>query len=197
MEVDKLKVEQRKNGTEKKKMEKVITGNAKIKKKSPTRKFTDVFISEDASNVKDYVLNEIIIPTMKKLFSDVIKDSVDMIFGINTRKSSNIRGDYVSYNRYSDQKNDRFSDNRFGPKKIYSPYDITLSNRGDAEYVLSQLDGAIETYGLVTVADLYELVGEKGTYMDNKYGWTNLRNAEAVRVRDGYMLKMPKALPID
>lgn len=197
MELDKTKLEQRKTGVEKKKMEKVVTGNAKIKKKSPTRKFTDVFISEDASNVKEYVLNDIVIPTIKKLFSDVIKDSVDMIFGINTRKSNGIRGDYVSYNRYSDRKNDRFSSNHSTSRNVYSPYDITLDNRGEAEYVLSRLDEAIEMYGVVTVADLYDLVGVTGNYTDNKYGWTNLRNAEPVRVRDGYMLKMPKALPID
>ena len=34
-------------------------------------------------------------------------------------------------------------------------------------------------------------------YTSNKYGWTNIRSAEAVRVRDGYILKLPKAMPID
>ena len=59
------------------------------------------------------------------------------------------------------------------------------------------MDELIETYGSATVADLYDLVGITCNYTDNKYGWTNLRNAEPIRVRDGYMLKMPKALPID
>ena len=55
---------------------------------------------------------------------------------------------------------------------------------------------AIETYQMVSVADLYDLVGVTGDYTDNKYGWTNLRNAKVVRVRDGYMIDLPKALPI-
>ena len=55
----------------------------------------------------------------------------------------------------------------------------------------------METYGLVRVADLYDLVGITGSYTDNKYGWTNIRNVEPIRVRDGYMLKLPKAMPID
>jgi len=51
---------------------------------------------------------------------------------------------------------------------------------------------------MVSVADLYELVGIQGSYTDNKYGWTkNIRNASVVRVRDGYLLKLPKALPFD
>ena len=59
------------------------------------------------------------------------------------------------------------------------------------------MDELIETYGVASVADLYDLVGLRCEYTDNKYGWNNLRNAEPIRVRDGYMLKMPKALPID
>ena len=58
------------------------------------------------------------------------------------------------------------------------------------------MDELIDTYGQVSVADLYDLVGKSCNYTDNNYGWTNLRNAEPVRVRDGYMLKMPKVGPI-
>lgn len=55
----------------------------------------------------------------------------------------------------------------------------------------------IDTYGMVSVADLYDLVGINGSYTDNKYGWTHLRSADVQRVRDGYLLKLPKALPFD
>ena len=58
------------------------------------------------------------------------------------------------------------------------------------------MDELIDMYGQVSVADLYDLVGKTCEHTDNKYGWTNIRNAEPVRVRDGYLLKMPKALPI-
>ena len=59
------------------------------------------------------------------------------------------------------------------------------------------MDELIDRYEVVSVADLYELVGITGNYTDNKYGWTNIRNAEVVRVRDGYVLKLPKATPIN
>ena len=55
----------------------------------------------------------------------------------------------------------------------------------------------MDTYGLVRVADLYDLVGITGNYTDNKYGWTNITRAEIVRTRDGFMIKMPRAVPID
>ena len=59
------------------------------------------------------------------------------------------------------------------------------------------MDELLETYDIVSVADLYDLVGKTCNYTDNKYGWTNLRNAEPVRVRDGWLLKLPKAGPIN
>ena len=58
------------------------------------------------------------------------------------------------------------------------------------------MDEIMEEYGIVRVADLFDLVGITGDYTDNKYGWTNIRSAEVVRVRDGYKIKMPRAMPI-
>ena len=59
------------------------------------------------------------------------------------------------------------------------------------------MDDILEKYGMVSVADLYDLVGVTGNYTDNKYGWTNLSNAEIVRVRDGYQIKLPRARVLD
>ena len=59
------------------------------------------------------------------------------------------------------------------------------------------MEELIDMYQLVSVADFYDLVGVSGNYTDNRYGWTNVRNAYVVRVRDGYMIKLPKALPLN
>ena len=59
-----------------------------------------------------------------------------------------------------------------------------------------RMDEIMEEYEIVRVADLYDLVGITGDFTDNKYGWTNIRNAEVVRVHDGYKIKMPRAIPI-
>ena len=56
-----------------KKIEKVVTGNVITKKKSKARKFTEELVSEDAKNVKSYVLGEVLIPAIKKLISDTNK----------------------------------------------------------------------------------------------------------------------------
>ena len=58
------------------------------------------------------------------------------------------------------------------------------------------MDELIDQYGVVSVGDLYDLVGVTGAYTDNNYGWTDLRTASVVRTRDGYMIKLPRALAL-
>lgn len=194
----KSKEEQKEAGIEKKNLEKVVQGTAKVKKKSKHSKFAEMFIAEDATNVKSYIVSDVLIPAAKKLVSDIVKDGIEMILygGTNRGKRSNgLRADYVSYNRYADRRyDDRPSDSR--TRTGYSYDDVILETRGEAEGVLDAMNDVIETYGMVSVMDLYDLVGITGQYTDNKYGWTNIRNAEPVRTRDGYMLKLPKAIPL-
>ena len=60
------------------------------------------------------------------------------------------------------------------------------------------MDELISIYGFVSVADLYDMVGITQPYTYNKYGWTNLNSASATKLRGGgYLLNLPKALPLD
>jgi len=193
----KYKEDQNRSSPEKK-VEKVIAGTVKSKKKSEIRKFTDVFISEDIDNVKSYILLDVLIPAIKKAISDIVTNGIDMIlYGETGKIKSNSTASKVSYRSYYDGRNGRRDYSAIRTKISYNYDDIIFDNRGEAEDVLSRMDELISTYGLVSVADLYDLVGVTGNYTDNKYGWTNIRNASVIRVRDGYMLKLPKALPLD
>ena len=194
----KYKEDQKRSILEKKKVEKVIAGTVKSKKKSEIRKFTDVFISEDIDNVKSYILLDVLIPAIKKAISDIVTNGIDMIlYGETGKTKSYSTASKVSYRSYYDGRNGRIDYSSIRTKIGYNYDDIIFDNRGEAEDVLSRMDELISTYGLVSVADLYDLVGITGNYTDNKYGWTNIRSASVIRVRDGYMLKLPKALPLD
>lgn len=175
-----------------KKVEKIVKGTVKSKKKNGIDRLKDNFISEDAANIKTYVVMDVLIPAVKKAICDIVKNGVDMILYGESGRSNRRPSEYVSYDRrYLDRGDPRFykADRaRIG----YSYDDIILETRGEAEDVLARMDELIEIYGMVSVADLYDLVGITGNYTDNKYGWTNIRNAEPVHVRDGYMLRLPK-----
>ena len=106
--------------------------------------------------------------------------------------------DRISYGKYYDGNNRSSTNTRASSYSGYVYDDVILSNRAEAQEVLDRLDEIMDTYGLVRVADLNELLGIVGApYTDNKYGWTNIRNANIVRVREGWMIKMPRAVPID
>lgn len=174
---------------------------AKTKKKNEVRKFADVFIAEDVTSVKDYIINEVLIPAAKKALSDIVTNGIDMILYGEARGRDRKRdsGSRVSYTKYYERDRDRDYERDRGRSRrsVYDYDDIILDTRREAEDVLNRMDDLIDSYGMVSVADLYDLVGVTGNYTDNKYGWTNLRNAEVRRCRDGYLLKLPKALPFD
>ena len=179
-----------------KKVEKIVTGSVRSKKKNELNKLADVFIAEDISNVKSYILQDIIVPAIKTAISDVVTNGIEMILYGETGKTKKSTSSRVSYRDYY-SSNDRKSSNSSASRRSYSYDDIILDNRAEAEEVLVRMDELIEAYGVASVGDLYDLVGLTGDYTDNKYGWTNLRSAQAVRVRDGYLLKLPKALPLN
>lgn len=175
-----------------KKVEKIISGSAKAKKKSEVKKLTDVFISEDISNVKSYIWNDIIVPIVKK----AISETVDVILygesGHSKKKSPASRVSYRSY--YEDRDDNRRRDYGSIRRSNYDYNDIVLENRGDAEEVLIKLDELIDVYGSASIADLYDMVGMSGSYTDNRYGWDKPGVGSVVRVRDGWLLKLPKVI---
>lgn len=187
--------EEQKSNLPEKRAEKIITGKAVTRKKSGFSKLADEFISEDAKNIKSYVVGDVLIPAVKKAISDIIVNGIDMIlYGGSKGGSKRSTADRVSYRNYYDR------DSRPVRSTYHSSFsydDIILDSRSEAEEVLMRMDEIMDAYTLVRVADLYDLVGITAPPTANSYGWTNIRNAEIVRVRDGYMIKMPRAVPID
>lgn len=182
---------------EKKKVEKVVKGKVGTRKKSGVRKLTDIFVSEDAANVKSYILMDVLIPSVKKAISDIVTNGIDMIlYGGSGQTKKLSLSSKISYRNFYERDDERYRESRKA-KIGYSYDEIVLETRGEAEEVLARMDELIETYGMVSVADLYDLVGITCNYTDNKYGWTSVRNAEPVRTRDGYILKLSRPIPIN
>ena len=181
-----------------KKIEKVVTGNVTIKKKSALAKIRDMFIAEDADKVGSYILMDVLVPSIKKAIVDIIKSSADMIFG--TKGSSKPSGStytyggtpYVSYSSVGKK-----------PEPInvarsqYEVGDIIFENRSDAEEVLDKLGELIDVYGQASVADLCEMVNAPYEFVANKYGWKNIHDAVPIRVPDGYSLRLPRSMPLE
>ena len=192
----KFKQEQKTATQEPKKVEKVIDG-AKLKKKSSAAKLTDVFIATDVKTVLCSVATEVLVPAAKKLIYDVGSRALDMmLFGESRGRSSST--DNVSYRKYSDPRESRSRfDDTVRERPRFDSDEIVFDSRGEAEKVLDHMIDIVNNYGIVSVSEMYELSNLTQPYTSNKYGWTSLRNADVVRVREGYVIKLPKAKPID
>lgn len=178
-----------------KKVEKIVSGPVKQQKKSGVQKLADIFIAKDISDVKSYVVSDVIIPTIKDVIEDVVHLLLRGEVSRGDRKKTTAAS-RVSYRSFYDRERDRRDRDEPRSRISYDYENYTLNTRGEAEEVLSVMDEMIATYGSVSVADYYDLLGVSGNYTDNKYGWTDLRGARVAVLRDGYAIKFPRAIPL-
>jgi len=189
--------QQQKTDQPERKLEKVVNGETKTRKKSEVKKFASFLVPEDTENVKSYILMDVIIPGIKNAIADVVSI---ILFGEagrlgQSRKSSGSKISYQKY--YRDDRDNRRSDGRLAASVGFEYDDILFETRGDADLVLDQMESAIDIYSVVSVADLYDLAGITcRNYTAHNYGWTDIRNAKVVRVRDGYILQLPRTVQI-
>lgn len=180
--------------TEQKRVEKAISGTAKTKK-NEVRRFADIFISEDVKNVKTYVLMDVLVPAIEKAISDIVTNGIDMILYGESGRPKKSGSSYVSYDSRYRSDSDRRRES--APVRTSARYDdIVLDSRQEAEEVLNRMDELIDTYGVVRVADMFDLCGLTCNFTDNNYGWTNISSATVQHTRDGFVIKMPRAMPI-
>lgn len=173
---------------------KVIKGNVVRKKKSFGKKLADVFISEDIDDVKGYILYEVLIPSIKTALADAISGGADMLLGTSTfRKRLSKDGKQTNYGTFY-KGNTTMSSSRTTSsyRTGYSYDDIILETRGEAQDVLNTLVDYIDQYGAVRLSDLQEMVGTTGQFTDTYWGWTNLASATVRKVREGWLLDLPK-----
>ena len=140
---------------------------------------------------------DVLVPAAKDMVADAISQGIErMLFG-DVRSTSRrphkqySNNGYVSYNSYKSSQQKQSSPSRRA-RASHDFDEIILETRGEAEQVLSHLVDLTIDYGEASVADLYELVGITSNFTDNKYGWYELKDAFISRVRNGYLINLPK-----
>lgn len=192
--------------TSRPKPSKIVTSKVTARKPGIGRKFADVFLGEEVKDVKSYILQDVIIPTIKNTILDVVCGGAEMLLLGRTsgRRSNNYRpnGSYTSYGNYyyggnptqkQPQTNyQQQSANRYGVD------DIIFPTHGDASNLLAAMFDYMKDYdGMISVADYYQMVGHPSVFTDNSWGWTDLGNATIRRVRDGYLIVLPRPVTLN
>lgn len=180
--------------------------NVQVKKESEARKLAKNFISEDYRNVKSHVFDEVVVPGIKRLVSDVIKNAIDwLLYGVAKGPTSaignGIRG--LEYNRIYNsaisnrggytQQSTQLNNTRSGIRDLDV---ISFDSRSDAELVLIRLQEVADTYELVSVADFYDIIGQTHSFTDNNWGWADLSNAKVVLINGRWVIKFPPIKPL-
>lgn len=166
-------------------------GAVSVRKKSDFRKFIEWLLPDDLSEIPRTILDNYVGPLVR----NSILDTVTYLVGGDPK----VRSGYskTSYSNYYERKGSS-SDSGRRDRGIFSYDDITFEYRTDAKEVLDGMYEILEEFKVVSVADLYDLAEvSSSNYTANKYGWTDLRNANIVRQGNAYKLKLPKAMPID
>ena len=184
-----------------KKVEKVISGSVKRKEQSLAKKFSDTFFEEDAESVKNYIFTDVIIPAIKETFRDVVMNTLEMFLfgqvkGSNTKRIGGTS--IVNYNSISRSNSSVRSRTTLDRNRSSHNFDdIIFETRGEAEQVLSALVDLTVDYGEATVADFYTLVGDVPNFTDDNWGWKDLSSASVRRIREGYIISLPRTLALN
>lgn len=185
-------------------IEKVVVGEVVQKHKGIGRKFKEVFFGGDSRHAAEFVASDVILPALRNLVVDMVtKGAERLIYGESSRGRSGGGPSYNYSGRYSvgapgsrapwvpDPRGPVGPQINRGRQNRHDIRDIILATRQEADLVVERLIDILEKYDVVSVSDLYELLGLETSFVDQKWGWTNLTGVQVRQIRQGYLLELP------
>lgn len=167
---------------------------AKIKKDSPTKAFVKRFFNTDVKQMKNDVIDNVIMPGIYHLGS-YLWDSIWLDgrggsgIGEKSSISKNNKTNYTSKFYYKSATSTvKETDYTEISKPKYN--EIILETRDDAIKVLDSASNLIAETGTFDRNQLYTLIGILGDFQDSKWGWTTetWKHPMYRRVPGGYLL---------
>lgn len=181
------------------KKERVSTGIVKANKQSSFGKAMGNFFIRDIHEAGEYIAQNILVPKLRGFCDEILTGTIHAVFGGGRNDSgSNGKSNYNYNSRYVTSR-DRDDYRRYDYDRAdYNYRDITFESRGDAERVLDILYDDLREFKTVSVSDLYDRAGiAYNNRQGRKYGWSDLRNAKIISVRDGWAIEMPPVMALD
>lgn len=182
-----------------------LNGKVSVKRKNLS---ADKF-KEQAEEIKRYTIQDVILPGLKDVIWDIATTALNtFLFGRTESASPRSNRPYTSSIQYSSTKNynrvgrPTYSSQRPNNSKVSSidtrpEEEFIFERKSDADTVLDELREAIENFGVVSVQSLFEMCGKTAPFTANKFGWMDLEDAMVERTRDGYVIRLPRSLPLD
>jgi len=182
---------------------------AKTRKKPLRVKFKEAFTPGDTKGMGEYIKTDLLLPTVKDLLNDIIDTTkARILYGNNGSPMRRGVGQmaqagYTSYARMGMQAQGLASaknDSQVVDKRARANFNfdqIVIPTRVEAESVLDQMFAIVAQYRAVSVRNLYDIVGMDAQYTDESWGWTDVRGSKVHRVPEGFLLDLPRPIPLD
>lgn len=182
------------------------------------KKLRKTFINDNL-DIKGYIINNILVPTLQGTVFSIISNAVSMIF-----KRPNSYGGTGFYNQpYNPgwppvssnpwatmaQPNQSINYGQFARPfqsalpgqnvaPMAKPTDIQIPTQDMAEKALAQMRDILQGYGRLTMLDFFETLGVKGNgYTDQSWGWVDLMGVSIKpHYAGGYYIDMPRAVAL-
>lgn len=176
------------------------TGQGKIQKQTAWEKAKGRFFKTDLSTIGDKIVDEAIIPSIKKIISDIV-DTV--LYGEKRSSSSSIGlgagriGTMISYNSIFDsgKKKEKAATAIAAPASV-SIGQVIAADTDAAERCILQMMEIQSKFGMVRLADLYDYFEEAAPTSYYNYGWRDFGAAKTRPLDDGRCLIIPPTLEL-
>lgn len=184
----------------------VTMKKGELQKKSLGKKFAEVFLAEDLSTVKKYLMSDVIIPTIKYAIVDGIQQSIALLVLGDARQRVNpgvIRNggqnngkiDFGSFSRKPDSSSSAAVNSTRRRDRLDFD-DIKLCTRAEAQLVKNTIEEIIEEYGSASVAEYCQACGITPEHTYENWGWTDFSTAKIVPYRGEFVIQVPPVIDI-
>lgn len=174
----------------------VSQGSVKPKRKGLISKLSRAIFYTPKEEVEDYLIDQVIVPTIMNSIADILGDAIDYVFrgrpGGRSNRSKNTYGpsvqkDYGAYSKAPEAI-------RRAPGGMRGTDEVTFKSRAEAMDVLEELVNAVDRFERASVYNFYEaakLPAPNG-YMDQNFGWYDLSTAHVENYKGDWYIVMPK-----
>lgn len=189
--------------------EPVVNGAKKVKKRG-WRKFVNSFFAADFETVKKTAWKEVIAPGIRDLVFETGSNALSMFLfgdtaGVGRGRSrgthyESIYNSRSNVGRAAATRNSKptSSNKRRSIPGPYSYEEVCCETRADAKDLIDNMRDIVETYGYISVMDLYDLAEMDTEFTDQNYGWDDVSGASIYKAApDEYIIKMERPIPLN
>lgn len=191
-----------------KKVEKVISGDVVVRKKTISMRLRERFLSgESAREVVTHVIEDVIIPDVNNMIVDAGITALERRFLGGERSTARRRQGSIASSIGNFTTNyGAFSSGPIGNPNVaaveqrlsrrarttHNVSEKIIPTRAEADAVLEMMYELLQKFEEVTLSEVLQMLGETPEFTDEQVGWTDLRGARVERARGGgYFLALP------